>query len=418
MHRRRHREKRMTNKINKSKLINTHQPYAASIEKWQPDPMFGKVWIKDITGLEFVTPDLSGKYCSKLYNWLEVDMWGKCWMCCPSWLPYHIGNILEESIEEIWNGAKAQELRKQIFDGTWNYCQASFCPLIQGDNLPDIKDILDGSHQKVNQHELDALKSKSLISTELPTCINFSNDESCNLKCPSCRTTKLLYTVGTEYDRRKIINDKIVEAFLTTPTERKFSIFVTGSGDPFASKIYRDMLYNLNGNDFPNLSVVMQTNGVMYTEKMWNNISKIHSNLTDCRISFDAATKDTYENKTRLNGDWDLLLSNCKFLDSKRNEFPNFRISYDFVVQKDNYKEMKQYIELVTANYPNFFQICFSMVSDWGTWAPEIYNEKCIWKNNHPEHQEFLDCLKDPIFDNINIDLGNLTSMRNKAISQ
>ena len=394
-----------------------HQPWSSSASGHMHHPLFGNVWIKDTKGLDYGKHNLKGKYCNKLYTWLEVDMYGRCWMCCPSWLPYPIGNVLEDSLDEIWNGPRAQELRKQVFDSEWNYCQASFCPSIQSNNLPDIQDIIDEKHP-VHKHELVALKTKDLKSTALPTYINFSNDESCNLKCPSCRTTKLLYTSGPLYDKRKAINDKMIEMFLTTPTDRHFGIFVTGSGDPWASKIYRDMLYNLNGKDFPNLDIAMQTNGVMYTPKLWNRISNIHDNLTDCRISFDAATKDTYENKTRLNGDWDLLLSNCTFLDSKQAEFPKFRIIYDFVVQYDNYKEMKQYIELVTEMFPNHHQVCFSMVSDWGTWNPDQYKEKCIWKTDHPDHQAFLDCLKDPIFDRSNVSLGNLSSMRRKALQQ
>lgn len=394
----------------------THQPWAADAVGHMNHPLFGNVWIKDTHGLDFKTPKLNGKYCSKLFTWLEVDMHGRCWMCCPSWLPYPIGNVLENTIQEIWNGEKAQELRKQIFTGKWDYCQTAFCPMIQGDHLEDIDSILKGD--RLMAHERHALETKSLTTSELPTYINFSNDESCNLKCPSCRTTKLLYTSGPLYDKRKAINDKLVEAFLTTPTDRDFGIFVTGSGDPWASKIYRDMLYNINGEDFPNLKISMQTNGVMYTPKLWERIHRIHKNLADCRISFDAATKETYEGKTRLNGDWDLLLSNCEFLDKKRVEFPRFRIFYDFVVQHDNYKEMKAYIELIDSKFPNHEEICFSMVSDWGTWDPETYNQKCIWKADHPEHQEFLDCLKDPIFDRPDIRLGNLSSMRKKALSQ
>tara|TARA_B100001778_G_scaffold332742_1_gene339702 strand:- start:2050 stop:3243 length:1194 start_codon:yes stop_codon:yes gene_type:complete len=393
-----------------------HQPWAAGAVGHMDHELFGNVWIKDTKGLDFKTYDLAGKYCNKLFTWLEVDMHGRCWMCCPSWLPYPIGNILEEDIEDIWNGPKAQELRKQIFTGEWNYCQTAFCPLIQGESLRDIKDLLAG--HTLLEHEREALITKSLVSKELPIYINFSNDESCNLRCPSCRTTKLLYTEGPMYDKRKAINDRIVEAFLTTPTDRKFGIFVTGSGDPWASKIFRDMLYNINGEDFPNLRVSMQTNGVMYTPKLWKRIHKIHNNLGDCRISFDAATKETYEGKTRLNGDWELLLNNCKHLDSKRLEFPDFRIFYDYVVQHDNYKEMKAYVELIYDMYPNRQEICFSMVSDWGTWSPEMYNQKCIWKADHPEHQEFLECLKDPIFDRKDIRLGNLSSMRKKALGK
>ena len=381
------------------------------------DAIFGNIWIRDTTGLDFKKPDMSGKYCTKLFTWFEVGAGGKVWMCCPTWLPYSIGNILEESIEEIWNGKKAQQLRKQIFDGEWNYCQAAFCPRIQSGDLPTIQNVLNGD-EPAQFHEISALSNQSLISTELPTNIVFCEDQSCNLKCPSCRTDKILHTTGPVYDKAKRINDRMVEFFLTKPTDRSFSIFVTGSGDPWASKIYRDMLSRLDGKDFPNLSIHMQTNGVMYTPKMWKKIKKIHNNLRNCRISFDAGTKDTYENKTRLNGDWDLLLSNSDFLDKKNDEFPLFKIIYDFVVQYDNYKEMKTYIELIKSRFPNHGQICFSLVSDWGTWAPGVYNEKCIWKDDHPEHQEFLNCLKDPVFDSNKVELGNLTSMREKAISQ
>ena len=396
--------------------MSTRSPWTK--DKWTPDPMFGDVWIKDSKGLDYKEPDLNGKYCSKLYTWLEVDMYGNAWMCCPAWLPYSIGNILKDSIEDIWNGPKAQELRNQIFTGKWGYCQSSFCPWIQAGTLPDITDVIKSTSGRYSQTEISALKNKSLLSTQLPTHINFSNDESCNLKCPSCRQEKILFTSGPLYDQRKKINDKIIETFLTTPTDRHFSIFVTGSGDPWASKIYREMLYNLDGNNFPNLEISMQTNGVMYTPKLWNRINKIHKNLRHCRISFDAATKETYEGKTRLNGDWDVLLSNCDFLDKRSTELSEFRILYDFVVQYDNYKEMKKYIELVQERFPNHYEICFSMVADWGTWSAEDYNSKCIWKEDHPEHQSFLECLKDPIFDNERVNIGNLTSMRNKALAQ
>ena len=58
------------------------------------------------------------------------------------------------------------------------------------------------------------------------------------------------------------------------------------------------------------------------------------------------------------------------------------------------------------------------MVSDWGTWSPEVYNQKCIWKEDHPEHEQFLELLRDPIFDDPKVVLGNLTSMREKALSK
>lgn len=378
------------------KKINTavRRPFTHQSKGHQIDPIFGDVWIKDTEGARDSKKNLEGRYCSKMWDWLEVDMWGKCWLCCPSWLPYFIGNLREQSIKEMWNGPKAQAIRQQVFDGTWQYCQHHFCPEIAEDRLPFLA---------------DQDKNLSVIASELPTRINFANDESCNLQCPSCRVGKILLTEGAMYEQRKFVNDKVVEAFLIEPTDRNFNIYVTGSGDPFASKIYRDMLYNIDGTKFPNLKINLQTNGVMFTPKMWNKLHKIQNQLRACRISFDAGTKDTYENKTRLGGNWDLLLENCDFLNDKHNDYNKFDIHYDFVVQVTNYKEMPTYIELITNRYNNVATINFSLVTDWGTWSPEEYEQQCIWKNTHPEHKEFLNTLKHELFNHPKVSLGNLT---------
>jgi hypothetical protein len=384
------------------------RPYSKLSKGKKIDQTFGDIWIKDNQGLSTENKNLSGKYCSKLYNWLEVDMLGNAWLCCPSWLPYSIGNILENDIHELWNSDKARTLRNQIFSGEWNFCQHKFCPEIVSDRLPDLKDV---NSENFLRHEIEAVKNKSTISKSLPVKINFSNDESCNLYCPSCRVKKILFTEGEDYDKRKKINDNIYNFLFTEPTDRYFEIFVTGSGDPFASKIYRDMLQNIDGSKFPNLKVNLQTNGVMFTPKMWNKIEKIHSNLQNCAISFDAGTKDTYENKTRLGGTWDMLLKNCQYLDTKVNDFPSFKINYDFVVQADNFREMIPYINLIKENFKNYSEISFSLISDWGTWKPNEYELKCIWKNTHPLHEEFLKILQDPIFKDNKINLGNVKSL-------
>jgi sulfatase maturation enzyme AslB (radical SAM superfamily) len=381
-------------------MSESSRPFSKLADGRTVDPLFGPVWIKEIKGMQSSRKNLKGKYCSKLYTWLEVDMYGKAWMCCPSWLPYPIGNVLEESLEEIWNGERAQTLRNQIFTGDWKYCQHEFCPLIASDSLPNLSDVENAPNSTV---------------AALPTHINFSNDESCNLKCPSCRVDKLLFTEGPLYERRKVVNDKIYDMLFSTPTDRKFSIHVTGSGDPFASKIYRGMLERIDGAQFPNLEVFLQTNGVMFTPKMWNKISKLHNNLRNCSISFDAGTKDTYENKTRIGGLWDVLVDNCKFLDTKTKELEHFTINYDFVVQYDNYREMPDYIEFISETFPNNSGICFSLITDWGTWQKDVYESKCIWKETHPQFNDFMQILKNPIFRHPKVNLGNLTSLWKRA---
>ena len=343
------------------------------------------------------TKNLKGKYCPKLFEWFEVDPVGNVRLCCSSWLPQPIGNLLDNTLEEIWNSDRAIELRNQVFTGDWKYCDHELCPVINSDTLPDIND----------EHHT------SPYVEGFPKIINFCNDSSCNLMCPSCRNEKILLTSGPQYEKSKLINDRICEGLFSRPTDQYFAIFVTGAGDPFASKIFREMLQNIDGSMFPRLEVNLQTNGTMMTPKMWQSLHKIHDRIKFCRISLDAGCKDTYENKVRLNGNWDLLLENCKYLDSQVPDSKQLKVMFDFVVQYDNYKEMKDYVTLCLNTFKNIYRIHISLITDWGTWPSEIYKQKCIWSDSHPEYQQFLSELNDPIFDHPLVDMTNVTSIRN-----
>jgi hypothetical protein len=113
---------------------------------------------------------------------------------------------------------------------------------------------------------------------------------------------------------------------------------ITGSGDPFYSKIYRDYLINFDSSKYPNLQDIhIITNGQLLTEKMWDSLNS-KSYIKTIEISLDAGTKDTYENITRLNGDWDKLIDNIKFLS---NQSSISTMIFSMVVSENNYKEMQ-----------------------------------------------------------------------------
>jgi sulfatase maturation enzyme AslB (radical SAM superfamily) len=378
------------------------------------DKIFGKVWKRDTFNTVVSENNLSGKYCSKLFNSIEITHDGSCWLCCPAWLPYRIGNILTDDFEtEIWNGDKAKLLRNQVFTGNWQYCDAVLCPFISSNTLPDLSSI-DNDHH-IDDETRNTIKSQKL-EAELPVIISFSEDESCNLRCPSCRTKKIMYDEGSEeYKRRLKINQKIIDTFLSKPSTRQMEIVVTGSGDPFASKIYRTMLQNINGDILPNLRVKLLTNGVMFTEKMWDSLHKIHKNLGHIRISFDAGTKSTYENITRIGGHWEQLIENVMFLNQQSKTNPRIKLAFDFVVQAGNFKEMPEFVKLIKNICDNYSSINFSMLADWGTWNKEDFEKRTIVKQNHTQYNEFLDVLRDPLLKTDRVYLNNLTPLYNLA---
>ena len=373
--------------------------------------------------LNLFDKNISSKYCRQFYTRFEVGKTGLCWMCCPSWLPNVIGNLNDQTVKEIWNGDAAQKLRNQMFDNEWLDCKRDKCPMIISDSLPEKTDMLNAVPNEYNPHpisrmvydwEIEAVKNKNLISYPYPVSILFGTDESCNLQCPSCRTSKIQFIEGPEYEKRKFLTDKLVKELLEIDPSIKLEFWITGSGDPFGSKIYREMLQNINGKAYPNLSINLQTNGNMFTPKMYKKISNIHDNLRNCQISFDAGTKDTYENKTRIGGNWDLLLKNCDFLNTVANDNKLFHLSFDFVIQTKNYKEIIPFIELTKSRYPNVIGVDFSLISNWSTWPIKEFEQQCVWKPEHPEYNELLKILRDPIFYDDLVHLGNAQYLREK----
>jgi sulfatase maturation enzyme AslB (radical SAM superfamily) len=356
--------------------------------------------------------DLSGRFCSRPFDFIEPhDLGvGKVFVCCPTWLNVQVGNLTEQSVYEAFNSEENQEIRKSILDGNFKYCNHKHCPMIQNDSLPKKEDIL-----KREDFDPDTARHQHIIKNNItkdlrPIVYNLCYDESCNLACPSCRVNKLNINEGEKYERKLLIQSKIIEEVFGESHNRVCRVSVTGSGDPFGSKIFRELLFGIDGSKYPNVKINLQTNGVMFTEKYWDKMSRIHNNIDTVLISLDAGTEEAYK-FTRRGGNWNAVMKNLEFISElKRHNKINY-LRLDFVVQQKNYKEMVQFI-----NIGKKFKVdsCyFSLVADWGTWSIDEYKSHAIWKTDHPEFNEFIETLKNPIFNDPIVDLGNLTEYKN-----
>jgi MoaA/NifB/PqqE/SkfB family radical SAM enzyme len=156
------------------------------------------------------------------------------------------------------------------------------------------------------------------------------------------------------------------------------------------------------------------TNGLLLTPEVWEKMSKIHSNIENIFISIDAATSQTYE-KVRVNGKYETLLKNVEFLGQKRRESKLEYLTFAFIVQKNNYKEMADIIEV--ARRYNVDRVVYSLLDDWESWQKEDYLKNAVCNPEHPEYPQFLEILKNPVFDDPIVNLGNITCHRVKALS-
>jgi hypothetical protein len=336
------------------------------------DSVFGEIQIKNELDLVQEKKTFPGKYCDKPFEHLEITPNGDCVLCCPAWLSNLIGNIYEDSVLNIWNGDKANLIRQTILDASYKYCSNTLCPALVNDSLPNIDTIPQPYFKKY------------------PRNIVLGIDESCNLTCPSCRSTRVSYASGEKYERKKAVFDKVINEFFSVPHNEDITLTLNSSGDLFGSKITRDFIFNFDPTPWPNLKLNIMTHGVLFTKKYWDRMHLWQNRIQTFHISFDAATEETYD-KIRVGGHWPTLLENCRLIYKQVDQFK--KISIDFIVQDLNYKEIPAFIELVNREFPKATAM-LQLVVDWGTWNSEEFKQRAVWKEDHPDYLEYKQILE------------------------
>ncbi len=108
-------------------------------------------------------------------------------MC--GWTGYVIGNLLKNSIEELWNGEKAENFRKSLLDESYKFCSKKACPYMANHTL-----------------------EKILTDYEVPVYPQFcslSYEEQCNYIYKFCREKKYI-PMDNEQEKYKKIKAVII----------------------------------------------------------------------------------------------------------------------------------------------------------------------------------------------------------------
>ena len=316
--------------------------------------------------------DLKNYICNVPFNSLEIHN-NVCFTCCPSWLPNKI-ELSEIPLKDVYNSEPIIDIRNSILDGSFKYCDKNQCPHLS-------KLINDRIASGPIQLKSDSTVRTAIIPNNTPDYLVMNFDRTCNYKCPSCRVDLI---VENKEGITRI--EKTIEEIDEYYSQNVKTLYITGSGDPFVSVGFRNYLRNFNPNKYPKLnSIHLHTNASMWTREMWDSMPNIHKYVHTCEISIDAGTKDTYENKTRLGGNWETLLNNLQFIST----LPINRIKTSFVVQDSNYSEMETFYNLMYSIFGKKVNVFFGKITNWGTFSESEFKLKKVWDIEHPEHQLF-----------------------------
>lgn len=329
--------------------------------------------------------------CKNPFTYLDVQD-NSQWVCCPSWCPTNIRvddenepllqrDYDNENLLKNWKGSQASKIRKSVLDGSYSYCDHKICP--------SLSQLINTGVPPGNFIAKEKIIEKDLAES-LPEEILFGFDRSCNLKCPSCRAE---FVPNSDFDSKEFKHKE----FLLQEIESKFShsakkLLITGSGDPFYSKLYRDYLINFDESKYPNLqSIHLITNGILLNEKMWNSLNS-KKFIKSMEISVDAGTKETYEKITRLNGKWDVLIENIKFL-SQQSTIKYF--GFSMVVSEYNFKEMKLLYDLIMNLFENSKTrpyVFYRQIVHWqqGVYTPLQIKKISVFEKEHEMFDDFI----------------------------
>lgn len=352
--------------------------------------------------------NLRGKFCLKPFEDFNISDDGKVWVCCTGWLKKSIGDYTQDNLMTSWNSKTAKEIRKSIHNGSFKYCNQDACWHIQKNDLPNKNEISDPHLKKI-------IDNGTTVMEDIPFRFSMIYDSSCNLTCPSCRKELIYFKEGPKFEKSQAIHNNLMHDLFSEPHNKHIQISCTGSGDPFASPIFRDFLFSHNGKNFPNVIINLTTNGILFTNETWGKMHGIHNNIGNVIVSFDAATSETYQ-YTRRGGDFNRLIKNFEFINQLRGQGYIKYLKMDFVVQQKNHKEMVDFIRL-GKEFNHIDSIGFALITNWGTYPPKEFNYHAIWKKDHPELNDFLTILADPIFDDDLVDLKNLANYRKVALA-
>jgi len=298
---------------------------------------------------------LINRSCNVPKKYISIDKKGRCFHCmCDGWVPWPSGNLLDfESIEQVFNNPVAKKIQESTeLNGSFKFCNTTHC--------------------KIREHSIS-------FNNDL-YYINLGIDDSCNIKCPSCREKLIFYKSGRVFEYKKLLSNHFQS--LIGRFDNNLEIIIGSDGDAFASLIYRDFLYNIKENK--KHQYVLKTNGLLIEKKILK-LPIIHQ-ISRLEISIDAATKKTYD-LVRPPGDWNKLIKNLNFIKDNINT----KLVFNFTIQKNNFNDIESFIHMCSLYNA---QPSFSLLQDWGTWANfsehSIENLNNIYYNQWQEVKQEL----------------------------
>ena len=303
--------------------------------------------------------------------------------CCPALVNhYTLGNIFEQSYDEIWNGEKARVFRQSVIDGDYKFCNLNSCLTLKNLKNNSMYNCSDEDWQRA-------------LSAKMPKEVHFNIDTNCNVRCIMCRDKNLNMKEWTSK------YGEIIDSVLIPLLQEANQIYIDGAGELFASELCKKILLKIT-TTYPNIKINMITNGILASPENFEKYN-LYGHISSLEVSMHALTKETY-NKIVLGGDYDKVMANLKFLSELKQNNGIKWFWLNFVVNAYNYQEM--------VGFQKFANSIGAMVNFWEyrKWGSakldEKYDEVAVFESYHKDYQKYLEVINNEIFNSPNCNIN------------
>lgn len=271
-----------------------------------------------------LTKDASS-LCFAPYVNLYFGRYGKVYACCHN-RDHYVGEYPQESIDQIWNGKRINQLRDHLMANNLSLgCQHCQYDL----------DVC--NYSQVAANHFDKLPPQH----QYPRMMEFELDNTCNLECGMCNG-ELSSSIRKNRDKLPPIHSKYdstfveqLKPYLPYLLETRFS-----GGEPFLIPLYFPIWEELIKVN-PNCLISIQTNGTVLNSKI---ISYLENGRFEIGISLDSTEKQTFE-EIRRNAKFETVMSNVRYFSEYcHRKKTTFRLS--ICVMRNNWKNLPDYINL------------------------------------------------------------------------
>jgi len=263
------------------------------------------------------------------YPWssIYVSPNGDVRHCCSTNLK-KLGNLAEQSLDEIWNGPMYRLVREHV--GRGEFSEAFCSPTCEG--LRNSKGypwpaVTSGSAEvEANEGRAKNNYLQGVPEVDhLPTLLKIEFTDVCNFRCVMC-----FYDFIPPYN-------KVPEEALDQIREvSRFATNVTlMGGEVFMNKHDLDFIRDFAPADGASMGFV--TNASYLNDRMVDTLKKFRR--IGFQISIDGTTKEVFE-KIRIRGNWDVVNQNIRRVVAKAGELASegyeWNVDLAFVVMKSN----------------------------------------------------------------------------------